>query len=235
MRSRFSKRATTEDTVDIQTAVRMLISRLQENGKGIGLEPDQISRTQLTDLIDNLSKNDSAPTPPTPAAKPSPALPSTPIDITLTSRANREKNEGILLTPTILGRNIAPFLNAIISIQNVFNEVKGLPLRKMAILEIRSQPDLSVRLSGEVAEAVFVIKGIVNTWRQRNDEQINRYSTGNLTNRIEKTTLERSKVEMASQMLDLVKAGMPEKEKFGYLSMLIPSIDILIYSEFEIK
>ncbi|HNB55249.1 MAG TPA: hypothetical protein PK530_25075, partial [Anaerolineales bacterium] len=196
---------------------------------------DQISRSQLTDLMDNLSKNDSTSKSSTPPAKPSPVPPLTPIDLILTSRANREKNESPLLTPTVLGRTIAPFLNAIISIQNVFNEVKGLPLRKMAILEIRSQPELVIRLSGEVSEAVFVIKGIVNTWRQRNDDQINRYSTGNLTNRIEKTTLERSKVEMASQMLELVKAGLPEKEKFGYLSMLIPSIDILIYSEFEIK
>jgi hypothetical protein len=87
----------------------------------------------------------------------------------------------------------------------------------------------------EASEAVFVIKGIVNTWRERNNEQLSRVSTGNLRSHIEKTTLDRSKVEMASQMLDLVKAGMTEKEKFTYLSSLIPSIDILIFSEYEMS
>ena len=90
-------------------------------------------------------------------------------------------------------------------------------------------------MDGAAAEASYVIKGIVNTWRQRNYQHLSRASTGNLQNHIEKTTLDRSKVEMASQMLDLVKAGMSEKEKFAYLSSLIPSIDVLIFSEFEMN
>lgn len=232
MRPRFSKHAAKEETVDVQTAVRMLITRLQESGKAGGLDPDQISRSQLTDLMETLT----TPPPSTPKG-PAPVGPVPPayVEITLTTRSVREKHESILITPTVLGRTIAPYLNAINAVQNVLNEVKGVPLKRMSILEIRAQSELTVRLGGEAAEAIYVIKGIVNTWRQRNDEQINKYSTGNLNNHIEKTTLERSKVEMASQMLDLVKAGMPEKEKFNFLSMLIPSIDILIYSEYEMK
>lgn len=233
MRPRFSKRTSTEETVDVQTAVKLLITRLQESGKAVGLDPNQVSRSQLTDLMENLTKADTSPTKNLfPHARE--PIPPAPIEITLITRA-RENTEPFLLTPTVLGRTIAPFLNAISTVQNVFNELKGLPLRKIPVLEIRTQPDVSILLGGEVSEAIFVIKGIVNTWRHRNDEQLNRYSTGNLTNRVEKTTLERSKVEMASQMLDLVKAGMTEKEKFAYLTGLIPSIDILIYSEFEIK
>lgn len=230
MRSRFSKHATTEETVDVQTAIRMLISRLQESGKAAGLDPSQVSQSQLSELMETLSAPPSA----SPKSAPAGPLPPGFVEITLTTRSSHEKREAILITPTLLGRTIAPYLNAINAVQNVLNEVKGVPLKRMSILEIRAQPDLTVRLGGEAAEAVYVIKGIVNTWRQRNDEQINKYSTGNLNNHIEKTTLERSKVEMASQMLDLVKAGMPEKEKFNFLSMLIPSIDILIYSEYEI-
>jgi hypothetical protein len=234
VRARFSKRASAEETVDVQTAVRLLIARLQESGKVIGLNSDQVSRTQLSDLIETLSKTSPITQPPGLLPKATPIPPASAVTLTLKTRV-RQSTSPFLLTPTILGRTIAPYLNAIIAIQNVFNEMKGLPLRKLSILEIHTQPDLTIRLGGEVTEAVFVIKGIVNTWRQRNDEQITRYSTGNLTNRIEKTTLERSKVEMASQMLDLVKAGLPEKEKFSFLSKLIPSIDILIFSEFEIK
>ncbi|NUM47184.1 MAG: hypothetical protein HUU38_20995 [Anaerolineales bacterium] len=220
--------------MDVQTAVRQLITRLQETGKVTGMAPDRISRSQLSELIDTLTKPEQASSPVRAPQPKTSSIPAT-VEITLTTRATRDKNEPLLLTPTMLARNVAPYLNAITSVQNVLNEVKGLPLRKIPILEIRTQPDLIVRLDGEASEAIYVIKGIVNTWRQRNDEQINRYSTGNLTNRVEKTTLERSKVEMASQMLDLVKAGMSEKEKFNYLSQLIPSIDVLIYSEFEIK
>lgn len=232
MRPRFSKHAATEETVDVQTAVRMLINRLQDSGKVNGLDPNQISRSQLTNLIETLGKQEAS-TPKVPA--PVGPVPPPFVEIVLITRQQRPAQEAALITPTLLGRTIAPYLNAINAVQNVLNEVKGAPLKRMSILEIRAQPQLTIRLGGEASEAIFVVKGIVNTWRQRNNEQINRYSTGNLNNHIEKTTLERSKVEMASQMLDLVKAGMSEKEKFNYLSMLIPSVDVLIYSEFEIK
>ncbi|GAB4578269.1 MAG: hypothetical protein Fur0022_10030 [Anaerolineales bacterium] len=210
----------------------MLITHLQETGKMTGIDPDKISRKQLSDLMENLAKTEAQP-----GGSTQPKLPSVPpaLEIVLINRAHEGKRDPILLTPTTLGRNLAPYLNAIMTVQNIFNEVKGLPLRKIPILEIRTAPELTVRLGGEASEAIFIIKGIVNSWHKRNDTQINRYSTGNLSNRVEKTTLERSKVEMASQMLDLVRAGMTEKEKFTFLSRLIPSIDILIFSEFEIK
>ena len=237
MRSRFSRRAATEETVDVETAVRMLITRLQESGKAKGIDPNQISRDQLTGLIDRLSpertarqgKNSGSSAGPVNSLDPPAGL-----EITLTTRLSRETGEPILLTPNALSRNLAPYLNAIISIQNIFNEVKSLPLRKISILEIRTQPVMTIRLDG-AAEAIFIIKSIINAWRHRNYEQITRISTGNLRSHIEKTTLDRSKVEMASQMLDLVKAGMREKEKFNYLSSLLPSIDVLIYSEYELS
>ncbi len=237
MKPKFLRRASNEETVDVQTAVRLLITRLQETGQAAGIDPNQISSSQLSDLMATLKKPESlsAPSkilaPYRDATQPKAAG----LEITLTTRQSREKNEPILLTPTLLSRSLAQYLNAIITVQNVFNEVKDLPLRKIPVLEIRSQPNLVVRLDGEASEAIYVIKGIVNTWRQRNAQQLSRASTGDLQNHIEKSTLDRSKVEMASQMLDLVKAGMTEKEKFTYLSALIPSLDVLIFSEYEMS
>ncbi len=234
MKSRFTRRASNEETVDVQTAVKMLISRLQESGKAAGVDPNQISSSQLSDLMETLKKPD-LPATPSKAAQVTTQPKPGGLDITLNTRISREGHDPILLTPNLLSRSLAPYLNAIIAVQNIFNEVKELPLKKIPILEIRSQPNLVVRMDGAAAEAIYVIKGIVNTWRQRNYQQLSRASTGNLQNHIEKTTLDRSKVEMASQMLDLVKAGMSEKEKFAYLSSLIPSIDVLIFSEFEMN
>jgi len=236
MRSRFSRHSAREETVDIETAVRMLITRLQEIGKTTGIDPSQISRSQLSGLMERMASagQKSAPrktTSPHPSSVPEPPAG---LEITLTTRAGREKGEPIILTPNLLSRSLVPYLNAIISVQNIFNEVKELPLRKIPILEIRSQPVLTIRLDG-ASEAIYIIKAIVNSWRRQNYEQLYRLTTGNMHNRIEKTTLDRSKVEMASQMLDLVKAGMTEKEKFNYLSSLIPSIDILIFSEYELS
>ena len=238
MRSRFSRRAATEETVDVETAVRMLITRLQESGKAKGIDPNQISRDQLTGLIDRLASPERPPrqgkNSESSAGHTNTLDPPGGLEITLTTRLTRETGEPMILTPNGLSRNLAPYLNAIISIQNIFNEVKGLPLRKISILEIHTRPVMTIRLDG-AAEAIFIIKSIINAWRQRNHEQITRISTGTLRSHIEKTTLDRSKVEMASQMLDLVKAGMREKEKFNYLSSLLPSIDILIYSEYELS
>ena len=238
MRRRFSKQATREETVDIETAVKMLISRLQETGKTGGLDPNQISRAQLSGLIERIATTDrTGNTRPLVSAQTGSSTVSEPlagIEIILVPRTGRKFQDNFVLTPNAIIRTVAPFLNAIIAIQHVFNEVKGLPLRKIPVLEIRSQPVLSARLDG-VSEAVYVIKGIVNSWRQKHIEQLSRLTTGTLQNKIERSTLDRSKVEMASQMLDLVKAGMTEKEKFGHLSALLPSIDVLILSELEIQ
>jgi hypothetical protein len=234
MRSKFSRRFAREETVDVETAVRMLINRLQETGKASGLDPNQISRSQLSGLMERMVSTEHKSTPPIRTGGPSAPEPSQGLEITLTTQSSREKREPIILTPNLLNRSLVPYLNAIVSVQNIFNEVKGLPLRKIPILEIRSQPVLTVRLEG-ASEAIYVIKSIVNSWRRQNSESLYRLTTGNLLNHVEKTTLSRSKVEMASQMLDLVKAGMTEKEKFNYLSSLIPSIDILIFSEYEMS
>ena len=235
-RSRFSRHSAREETVDIETAVRMLITRLQEVGKATGIDPNQISRSQLSGLMERMASTEQKPAPRKTTSPRSSSVPEPPagLEITLTTQDSREKREPIILTPNLLNRSLVPYLNAIISVQNIISEVKGLPLRKIPILEIRSQPELTIRLEG-ASEAIYIIKAIVNSWRRQNYEQLYRLTTGNLHNRIEKTTLNRSKVEMASQMLDLVKAGMTEKEKFNYLSSLIPSIDILIFSEYELS
>lgn len=234
---RFSRHASREETVDVETAIRMLITKLQTEKQAAGIDPDSISRAQLDDLMENLTQSEHGTKP-----RQIPAIPyketgkpeAEPIaEITLALRSDHKNKEGILLTPNTLIRSVGPYINALIAIQNVFNQLKGLPLRKIAILEIHSQPELRVRLDG-ASEAVMVVKGIINSWRNRYHNQLHRAATGKLQSSLERKTLDRSKVEMASQMLELVKAGLSEKEKFSHLSALLPLIDILIFSEFEI-
>ncbi|GEM_PF-6919044 len=230
MRRKQSRFGAREETVDIETAVKMLIARLLETGELKANEANAISREKLNTLIRRLSPRDTAPAP---------------VEEKVSSRAPRITRFKLVthpgagtppevLTPNRLAGHLAPYLNAIINIQNAIDELRGLPLQKIGILSIQGPEPLQISSHG-AAEAVQLVREIVIPWRRKNYHRIRRVSTGQLRGEIERKTIDRGKIELASRIIRRANPNLSEQEKFASLANFLPALNVLIFSDFELE
>jgi tetratricopeptide (TPR) repeat protein len=75
------------------------------------------------------------------------------------------------LTPRFLSKVVTPYLNAVVDIQHIIDEIKGRDKRDVLIKSISQNSPISVNLEG-AAEALQQIKDSVVPWRRKHSEKM---------------------------------------------------------------
>ncbi len=177
--------------------------------------------------------------------------------LVLKSRKPSEGEQGSdqLLTPEYLLSEVGPYLSAISGIQQVINEILGDTEAEVLITSISRSP-VTITLTG-AAQAVNLIKLKVTPWEKAyasdlaavwdrgtkaTTEMEARRSRSFLFGRRRETTveadplstrLERARLRLALEIIDLVKPDLSEEAKSEYAQRLLPHLKTLTLSGFS--
>ncbi len=218
--SRFGAR---EDTIDVESAIRQVIARLLTSGNA-GLTSAE-AESKITEILADLT---GAAGVPDPSSSPTPADTAPEIEFSLMLRRGilLENTDGF--SPTQLVNTIAPFLNAVIVLQNLLDRFEARSGNPIRISEIRAGPPVRVRMLG-VARAVQLVRGVINPWREAHPQWV-----GSPPGDTAPRRMEHLRTELAQPMLAQVKFGAAFMEMEARLESLLPPLQVLSFGELEI-
>jgi hypothetical protein len=222
---RFSRRASEEETLDVEKAVNKMIDKLLEESKKKNTTQVEL-RKQIEAVVQVLQVSEN------PAANA--------VEQQVSPEDKTDPTTGILhlrlqpppnyLTPQILVDKVGKYLHALGQIQSVANEIKKVGNQPLNIIRIEHGNPIRVTVTN-AKDALAIVRQTITPWINENSTETNRIADQLQQSEFDNKFAERNKIALATQVIANIGPALDDADRITFLARIVPAVHTLMFSE----